>query len=304
MKLVSIITVNYNQPAVTEALLQSIREKNTYPNLEIIVVDNASAPNPVPLLADRYPEAKFIRSEVNLGFAGGNNLGIQHATGDYLFFINNDTEITEGLIERLVAHLEEDRSVGMISPKIRYYDKPRVLQYAGYTPMNFFTCRNACIGQFQEDEGQYDHSPAATGYAHGAAMMVRREVIDKAGPMPENYFLYYEELDWCERIRSKGYAIRVDPRALIYHKESVSVGRKTFLKEYFMNRNRILFVRRNAPALKQLVFYCYFMGVVVPRNILQYVKEKEFHFIPALAKAIWWNLTHSKNSKDLGYQFN
>lgn len=304
MKLVSIITVNYNQPAVTEALFQSIKANNDYAAIELIVVDNASQYNPVPEWKLKYPEYTFIRSDKNLGFAGGNNLGIKQAKGDYLFFINNDTEVTPGLIRNLVEELECNEKVGIISPKIHYFDQPGMLQYAGYTPMNFFTCRNACIGQFQEDKGQYDAQLIDTGYAHGAAMMVRRSAIEKAGLMAENYFLYYEELDWCERIKRQGYSISVHPKALIYHKESMSVGKKSFLKEYFMNRNRILFMRRNASAWKQFIFYCYFMGLVVPRNILQYVKEKDYQFVPALLKAIWWNITHKADSNDLGYRFN
>src|SRR4029079_17862403 len=125
-------------------MLASIFEVNTYPDLEIIVVDNASSPNPVPRWQQNYPGVKFIRSEKNLGFAGGNNLGIKEATGDYLFLANNDTEFTEGLIERLAGTLDTHPGAGMVSPKIRYFDQPDVLQYAGFTHMNYFTARNSC----------------------------------------------------------------------------------------------------------------------------------------------------------------
>jgi GT2 family glycosyltransferase len=102
MKKVSIVTVNFNQPGVTEDLLKSLAEVNSYPDLEIIVVDNGSKTNPVPEWQLRYPGILFIRSKVNTGFAGGNNIGIARATGDYLFLINNDTEVTAGLIGKLV----------------------------------------------------------------------------------------------------------------------------------------------------------------------------------------------------------
>ena len=101
MKLVSIITVNFNQPAVTEALLKSIFLTNGYSSIEIIVVDNGSSTNPVPEWRVKYPDVVFIRSNNNLGFAGGNNLGIKQATGDYFFLVNNDTEYTEQLIDKL-----------------------------------------------------------------------------------------------------------------------------------------------------------------------------------------------------------
>jgi GT2 family glycosyltransferase len=302
MKRVSIITVNFNHSYVTDELLNSIRDKNSYVNIEIIVVDNGSADNPVPQWQIKYPEANFIRSEINLGFAGGNNLGLAAATGDYLFFVNNDTEFTEGLIDILVNTLNSHPSIGVISPKLLYYDQPTMLQYAGYTPMNYITARNSCIGQFETDQGQYDQLVGPTGFAHGAAMMVTREAIEKAGPMAENFFLYYEELDWADRIRHNGFEVWVNMKATIFHKESVSVGKKSALKEYYMNRNRILFIRRNAPFVKAIFFYIYFLLVVTPRNVISYIKEKNYPYIKQLFRAIWWNLSNGINSSHLGYK--
>ena len=301
MKLVSIITVNFNQSYVTEELLASISHTNTYPSIEIIVVDNGSKINSVPEWTLKFPDIVFIRSERNLGFAGGNNLGINAAKGDYFFLVNNDTEFTPGLVQTLVETLESNLRIGMVSPKIRYFDQPEMLQYMGFTDMNYYTARNESIGQFETDNGQYDHLTGSTGYAHGAAMMVKKECIDKAGLMADNFFLYYEELDWCDRIKRAGYEIWLQPAALIYHKESVSVGKVSALKEYFMNRNRILFIRRNAPLLARWFFYIYFVALVVPRNVLKYIKINHSDFIGWLFKAIWWNITQGKNSKKLGY---
>ncbi len=302
MKKVSIITVNFNQPGVTEEMLLSI--PGSYSNMEIIVVDNGSRADLPTVWQAKYSAVKFIRSDYNLGFAGGNNLGIKNALGDYLFFVNNDTEFTPGLVEQLASVLDANDTVGMVSPKIKYYSDKNLIQYAGYTAMNYYTCRNICIGQRETDNGQYDHITAPTAYCHGAAMMVRKEAIDKAGDMNENFFLYYEELDWCERIKRAGYEAWICTDAVIYHKESISVGKKSRLKEYFMNRNRILFIRRNAPFFRKLVFCIYFTFLVVPRNVLAYIKDKNYGFTPMLFKAIWWNITHSKNSKNLGYPIN
>lgn len=304
MKLVSIVTVNFNQSSVTRALLSSIFLTNKYQPIEIIVVDNGSKINSVPAWIEKYPEVIFIRSEKNLGFAGGNNLGIKAAKGDYLFLVNNDTEFTPGVIEQLVNVLEKDTIVGMVSPKIRYFDKPDMLQYMGYTPMNYSTARNSCIGQFETDNGQYDNLTGATGYVHGAAMMIKRECLDNAGLMAENFFLYYEEFDWCERIKKAGYESWLVTGALIYHKESISVGKVSALKEFFMNRNRILFIRRNAPFLNRVIFYIYFMLLVAPRNVVRYIKSGNKDFTKWLFKAIWWNVRESKDSNKLGYPIN
>jgi GT2 family glycosyltransferase len=301
MMQVSIITVNYNQPRVTEELLASISRHCRYPLYEVIVVDNGSSADGTIAWKELYPKVTFIRSEKNLGFAGGNNLGLQYASGDYLFFVNNDTEFTPGLMETLAQTLDQHPEAGMVSPKIRYFDQPDTLQYAGYTPMNYYTARNRCIGQFEQDHGQYDDRTGEVAFGHGAAMMVRRAALEKAGPMSEVFFLYYEEMDWCEHIRKSGYKIRLNMQALIYHKESVSVGKNSPLKEFFMNRNRILFVRRNCTWRVRAIFWPYFLLVVAPRNILNYIRDRQFRFISVFFRAIIWNLTNGPDSTHLGY---
>ncbi len=304
MKKVSVITVNFNQHSVTEAFLDSVAANENLDELQVIVVDNGSSINHVPKWINQYPSVNFMRSEINLGFAGGNNLALTKAEGHYLFFVNNDTELTSGLVEKLVSILDRHPGVGMVSPKIRYYDKPNMIQYAGFTPMNFYTCRNKCIGQFEDDKGQYDSATGQTGYIHGAAMMVRRTAIEKAGPMAENFFLYFEEIDWCERIKRAGFELWIEPRALIYHKESVSVGNKSALKEYFMNRNRILFIRKNAPFLAKIIFTLHFCLLVTPRNVINYISQKRSDLIPWLFKAMWWNLKNSTDSINSGFPIN
>ncbi len=301
MELVSLVTLNMNQPAVTEALLESLIKKNAYPNIEIIVVDNASLVNPVPQWIEKYPTVIFIRSEKNLGFTGGNNLGITYAKGDYLFVINNDTEVTETLIGRLVATLKQHPQIGVISPKINYFDQPDVLQYTGYTKMNYYTARNRCIGQYEKDNGQYDYLTGRTGYAHGAAMLVKREAMEKAGVLCENFFIYYEELEWCERIKKAGYEVWVDMQALLYHKESMTVGKQSAFKEYYMNRNRILFNRKHAPAIAFIIFTIYFTTIVIPATLIRYIMKKHYHFIPVFKDAIWWNLTNKVNSSEANF---
>jgi len=131
--------------------------------------------------------------------------------------------------------------------------------------------------------------------------MLSKEAIQKAGLMAENYFLYYEELDWCERIKKAGYEVHVNLQALIYHKESVSVGKRSTLKEYFMNRNRILFIRKNTSGFTFTVFCLYFLLTVFPRNLLHYVIHKEFNFIPYFLRSIAWHFTNSVDSIKLGY---
>lgn len=304
MKRVTIITVNFNQALLTELFLNSVATLNTYTAIEIIVVDNGSRENPIKSWQSTYPEVRFIRSEKNLGFAGGNNIGIREANGKYLFLVNNDTEFSAGLMESLVTLLDLRPNIGAISPKILYFDRPDIIQYAGYTGMNMNTGRNRCIGQMEQDLGQYDQTTGPTGYVHGAAMMIRKEAINKAGLMPELFFLYYEEMDWCEKIRKAGYEIWIEPKATIYHKESMSVGKKSLLKEYFMCRNRILFIRRNAPWFSRIIFYFHFLILVTPRNLIGYLLAGTYAHARQFLRGIWWNFTNGTESRELGYKEN
>lgn len=293
MPLVSVISVNYNQPAATEKMIASVLHKNQYEPVELIVVDNGSADNPVPGWQERFPGVIFIRSEKNLGFAGGNNLGLQAARGAYFFLINNDTEVDALTIGKLVHTMEAHPGVGVLSPQIRYYDHPEKVQYLGYTRMNYFTGRNRA-----EADMDAVRPPGPTGYAHGAAMMLRRGAVDTAGLMDESYFLYYEELDWCERIRKAGFDIWVEPRALIYHKESLSVGVQSPLKEYYMIRNRMLFQRRHAPGWKLPFFILYYLAVATPVQIFRHLRHGRFHLVPPVLKGIGWHLGF-RNKKNL-----
>lgn len=294
---ISIITVNYNGKEVTAELLDSLRA-HTYPNLEIIVVDNASREDPTDWLNNYYPEAIVIRSEENLGFAGGNNLGVAASTGDFLFFINNDAEVTAGAMQTLLQLLEARPNLGIVSPLLVYENtlpetQPDTIQYAGTTPVHPLTARNITIGEKEADKGQFNQ-PRPTAYAHGAAMMMPRRVLDQVGMMYEGFFLYYEELDWCERIRKAGFEIYIEPRAKIIHKESIAVGKMSTLKTYYITRNRILFMRRNKSTLEMLAFTLFLIGATIPKNVIGYLKRGEREHLSVFLRAIWWNYNGEK----------
>lgn len=140
--LISVISVNYNGYALTCAMVESLRRHVTSP-LEIIVVDNGSARDEAAMLRERYPEIKALRSERNLGFAGGNNLGFAAATGDYLLLLNNDTEVEDDTLHYLCETLAGNPAIGAVCPKIRFFAPPRHIQFAGYTPLTHVTLRNA-----------------------------------------------------------------------------------------------------------------------------------------------------------------
>ena len=261
--------------------------------MEVIVVDNASKENEAAMIAKRYPHVQTIRSEKNLGFAGGNNLGIKAARGKYLFFINNDTlfkreRIEDGemnVFQPLINFLDSSDKIGIVCPKIRFTWGNHPVQFAGYTPLSKVTMRNHSIGFGQEDHGQYD-APHATPYAHGAAMLVKREAIEKVGLMPENYFLYYEELDWSKMFTHAGYDIWYNPNCTIYHKESKTTGQASPLRTYYITRNRLLFARRNIQSPIRFLTYCYLIGMVGVRDIAVYTLKRRIDLRRATLRGI------------------
>lgn len=274
---VSVITVNYNGWRDTCAMIESLARHETYP-YEILVVDNGSAGDDARQIAEVHPEVKVIRSEKNLGFAGGNNLALPYVTGRYLFFLNNDTEIKEPTLAVLVKRLQ-DPQVGGVSPLIRYFDEPDKIQYNGYWRITPITLRNT------EPEGwvNHAHTPSCEiDVLHGAAMMVRRDVLEKVGPMREDYFLFYEEFDWSYNIADAGYHIWYDADAVIYHKEGRSVGKISPSRVYYMTRARRLFVHYHSHGWRKALSYCYLYGVVFTRDLISYSLKRRWDLVKAL----------------------
>lgn len=288
--MVSLLTVNYKQPAVTLELIRSLQQL-TYPNWELVVVNNGREGEILSAPEFEGMPLKFVTCPENRGFAGGNNYGLKYCKGKYILFLNNDTEVSAGLLEPMVDICEKDAKVGMLSPKIVFYGSQNILQYAGATDLNEFTMRNKSIGYGEEDQGQYDYI-GPTGYVHGAAMMVPVAVIEKLGPMYEDFFLYYEEYDWCYRIRKAGYKIMYCGKARIYHKESLSTGVESPLKIYYLMRNRLLFARRNFTAPRKLLSFLFFTAVSLPVNSLRFLLKGRGDLLAAAFRAWKWNLSY------------
>lgn len=288
--LVSIITINYNQSDVTIELIKTLKQI-TYDNFEIIVVDNASPNDNPQKIKETFPDIKLILSEKNLGFAGGNNLGIKQAKGEYMLLLNNDTEVPKNFMEPLVEILEKDEDIGMVSPKIKFHWNPELIQYAGYTKMNPYTIRNSSIGYHQKDTGQFNE-PRETNAAHGAAMMVPRKVIESVGMMTEVYFLYYEEHDWAEMVKKAGYQIYVQPQSYILHKESISTGKNSPLKIYYLTRNRLIFARRNLKGVTKMISLLFQILISWPKNFVSYILKGQFKNLKAYNRGVVWNFTH------------
>lgn len=285
VKDISIVTVNYNGWKDTCELIDSLSDVVRSVTYEIIVVDNASKGDDVKILRERYPDLKLIESKVNLGFAGGNNLGIREAEGCYIFLLNNDTIVKDDGFSKLIDRFETDPVIGVVCPKIKFIESGNPIQFAGYTPLSAITLRNSLIGFGEQDQHQYDEAHISP-YAHGAAMMIKRDAIEHAGMMPECYFLYYEELDWSERIKEAGFEIWYEPQCYIIHKESRSTGQESPLRTYYLTRNRLLFARRNRKGLLRFMSYVYQVCLSLPVNLYRFSKKGRSDLQQAALKGV------------------
>ncbi len=291
--LVSVVTVNYGHSEVTCDMLATLF-RISYPSIQVIVVDNHAPGDNARVIKEQYPQILLIEAGENLGFAGANNLGIEHAHGDFILLLNNDTEVSEGFLEPLIDKMRSDPQIGAVSPKIKYYYSPDTIQYAGLTPINSYTIRSRSIGFAEKDDGRYQ-TDTITAYAHGAAMLISRTALKSIGLMSTAFFLYYEELDWGFRLRKAGYKIYFVHNSVVYHKESVSTGKMSPLKTYYLNRSRWLYMRRNVYGFTYLISILFQCLIAIPKNITQYLIKGRFDLLKAYLRALWWHIKNAFN---------
>lgn len=281
----SIVTVNYNGLKDTCQLIDCLKEFIQTLTYEIIIVDNASSQDEALTIHTRYPEVKTIRSSHNLGFAGGNNLGMKQAQGDYILLINNDTFIEEDCFHFLIERIQSNPSIAMVCPLLRYTSGNRPIQFNGYTPLSSITLRNKGLNCGDNIE-KVHLIPHSTPYAHGAAMLFQKVLLEKVGYMPEIYFLYYEELDWSFQITRAGYEIWVDPRCTVFHKESQSTGKESPLRCFYLTRNRLLFARRNRKGLIRIEAILYQILLVAPKDCIRYAIQGRNNLLKATLRGV------------------
>jgi GT2 family glycosyltransferase len=242
---VAVILVNYNGLEDTVECLASLRAI-TYPNFSVIVIDNGSSVNPIPMLSAEFPEVRFVRSEKNLGFTGGNNLGLANALeGDpkYVLFLNNDTVSSPNLLSSLVEFMEGNPDVGIAGPLTFYYDAPEIVYFWGGN-LDRNTGRITFIGRgkpLPESSGDVVYC----NFIEGAAIFIRADLIRTTGGFNDDYFLTSEESELCIKVADMGYRLAVLTSCPIFHKVSSSMGEGSELMSYFVYRNRLHFIKNN-----------------------------------------------------------
>ena len=287
---VSIIILNWNTTLITCDLLLSLKKHLTYSNVEIIIVDNGSAKDPSSDFKSIFSDLKIILNAENYGFSAGCNIGMKQASGDYFLFLNSDTEITSGIIEKLLEAFSIDHNAGIVSPLVFSYFNKTQIEYAGYNQLHPITGRARAITS-SISKLSWSNSLAETHYAYGAAMMISRKIYEEVGGLHEAYFAYYEELDWSNRIREKGYKIYCNKEAIVYHKGSMSTSSDTPFKTFLLTRNRLLYMKRNSFGIQYHLFLSYYLLVAAPKNLISYLFSLEFKHCLAYLNALLFHLS-------------
>lgn len=277
MSRVAVIILNYNRSDLTANCIACFKRLSL--DYSIFLIDNASTGDDVSILKSKFPDIHLIQSEVNLGFAGGNNLGIDCALKsgfEYILLLNNDTIFEQDFIFPLVNELEDDRSLAAIQPKIMYEHDRNLVWNAGGLFRNWIGA-SLTIGEAAPDNGQFQKG-RFIDWITGCCILVRSDVIEEIGLLDHRFFMYQEDVDWSLRMKNANYSLKYTPNSIIFHiaggsSKSQTKGREGFQSPFvhFVNqRNRYWVLRKNLSwfylptatcyhLMRALIFLTYFL---------------------------------------------
>jgi len=287
--LVSIVLVNYNGLKDLKLCFDSLYNLANK-NFELIFVDNNSQDNSVDFIRKNYPIVKVIELKKNYGFAGGNNIGVAEAIGEYIVLLNTDTVVDKNWLTELVKVAEQSNNIGIVGSKNYYYHDKTEIFYAIGTCDKFGNTGN--IGNKKRDNALFN-TQTNCFFVCGAALMIKRELYEKINLFDPSYFAYFEDVDLCWRTIISGYDVVYVPKSFIYHKVG-QVIKNINRKRYLLERNKLRTVLKNYE-LKTLV-------KIMPKYFLQILfiifesifKKQKRSYIIALTyfKVTIWNLIH------------
>jgi GT2 family glycosyltransferase len=233
----------------------------------------------------------IIQNEQNFGYSEGNNIGVRYAlkaSADYVLLLNNDTVVDKYFLTELVRAADNDASIGAIGPKIYWYDTPSVIQSTG-ARMDFWTGTPVFLNRGKTDHDAEPLHMSALLFAEfmsGACLLIKRKVIEEVGMLDAIYFLYFEDQDWCTRIRRAGYRIVCNLDSKIWHKTMASTSKARRFSQYYPERNRVIYMRKYARTSQFISFLLFHP----PYHIAVLTKERQFgdipHFIQGLVDGL------------------
>ena len=304
--MVSVVIPHYGGKDILSECLLSLKN-STYPNLEIIVVDNNSPDDSVQYLKDNFSAVNLIQSEFNRGFSGGCNIGVQYANGEYILIINNDTVHEPDWIEHLVEKIESNTTIASVQPKIKNFQNREYFDYAGacggfMDKYCFPFSRGRIFSTMEKDTGQYDDA-CKIFWASGTAFLTRKNIFQQANGFDEDFFAHMEEIDYHWKCQLMGYEIWVEPASVIYHKGAVTLPVTSPKKTYFNYRNSLILLLTNyqlGTSLRLFIprFFMEFISLIL--GMLTFKWGHAF----AIMKSWLWILTHLEVLKERRRLFN
>jgi GT2 family glycosyltransferase len=292
--LIGIVTVTYNSARVIRGFMDSLLAQ-THSEFRLYVIDNASSDETMTLLAD-YPDSRMavIRNRENVGVAEGNNLGIRAALKDdcaFVLLLNNDTVFDSDLLSELVEGLRKHGSE-MVVPKIVFFDEPdKIWSAGGYFSTLHGSSRH--FGSVQKDDGRFDQ-PRAVSYNPTCCMLIKREVFDRVGLMDANYFVYFDDTDFCWRAHRAGVKLFYLPAARLKHKVSSLTGGMSSFTVRYHTRNHVYYFLKNYPRWRAL-FYCPAYYVYIFGEYLLVLRHPKQFWVAQ--KAFWEGISLFNSSR-------
>lgn len=297
-KTVYIIILNYNNYKDTIECVNSVIDIE-YENIKILIVDNNSTNDSYKKLKEEFNnKVILIKSKKNLGYAGGNNLGIKYAldnNADYICILNNDTLVPKTFLTRMIPFMEQNGEFAIVGPTILYDNIDNLVQSTG-AKIDMIRGKTPSINRGKK-YCEIKQKIINCDYIGGACILLRSEVIKKIGYIPENYFLFYEETEWCYNAKKKGFPVICYTNEYIIHKGGKSIVKIGGLNEYIKERNRVVFVKRNADFFILILFYIYLVSKTIIRFIffkgslyyLKYYFDGTFNLIDKKYSFIYLN---------------
>ena len=279
---VSVVIVNKDGVSHLETLMPTLASQD-YPRIEMVLVDNGSKDESVSIFRKQFPDAKIVELKKNIGFSGGNNFGIEKATGEYIFLLNNDTVLADDCVSQLVAAAQGKTDMAAIVPKMFHWRLPKFINAIGNSVRPWGWGGDNYIGHL--DIGQFDRIKQVFSACFGA-VMISRGALDKVGLLDPKYRFYYEDADWSYRAGLMGLKIYFAPGAIVYHKFNASMKKlKANFKWKLVISNRLRFVTKNLSPGTWLNFMRNYVREDI-RGFLRSIKHRDFGM--ALTYVLAW----------------
>ena len=294
---VTVLILSYNGLHLLAESISSY-QANDYSNFDIIVVDNGSSDGTKAWVEKNFPAVHVVRTEQNVGYAGGMNLGLDYAfnklQSDYTLVTNNDVKVDKNVIRELVRVAASDPQIGFTTGKVYYYDSPDTFQTVGKSedPIRW---NGDHIGNKEVDNGQYDYVSERI-FADDIFMLVSRPLYECVGGYDATFKFQSEEFDWQARAKKHGFKIFFTPYAKIWHKDSMTIGKNSTFKAYYDSRNPLLVILKHKDADYFLVYFWWHLKRGVFRRSLVAVKQLRFDMCFAIWRGFFSALMYGVNN--------